>query len=67
MTRCLDCNTRLALADEAHRSRMPERIRKYERSGLVCTSCDKIYWEGTHTERMRAQLKSLNQLSESSL
>lgn len=61
MTRCLDCNTPLVPADEAYQNRMPEGIRKYGRSGVVCNVCDKVYWEGTHTERMRAQLQILSE------
>jgi uncharacterized protein with PIN domain len=63
MTRCLDCNTRLIEADASYEHRMPENIRRYGHTGLVCQTCDKVYWEGTHTQRMRAQLGALKQMS----
>lgn len=63
-TRCLDCNTELIKANATHAQLMPEKIRQYEPDGLFCQSCDKVYWRGSHTDRMRARLKALK--SESS-
>lgn len=60
-TRCLDCNTELIRATEEQNKKIPENIKQYGPPGLYCQSCDKLYWEGTHTERMRARLEKLNQ------
>lgn len=62
-TRCLDCNTQLTPASEEQRSLMPENIKKYGPPGLYCRTCDKLYWEGSHTDRMRARLQKLKDLA----
>ncbi len=52
-TRCLICNTELRpVAKENVINRIPPKVKKYQTEFSVCESCDKIYWKGTHYERM---------------
>jgi len=51
-TRCLECNTSLEEASrEALWERLPPKIRDKE-VFAVCPSCQRVYWEGLHHERM---------------
>ena len=51
-TRCLECNTSLEEASrEAVWERLPPKIRGKE-VFAVCPSCQRVYWEGSHYERM---------------
>jgi hypothetical protein len=51
-TRCLDCNTLLEAASrEAVWERLPPKIRDKE-VFRICPGCQRVYWEGSHHERM---------------
>ena len=56
-TRCLECNT---LLEEAHResviARLPTKVKQKD-VFRVCPSCQHIYWEGSHHERMSQLLR----------
>jgi hypothetical protein len=55
-TRCLECNTSLENASrEAVWERLPPKIR-HKKIFAVCSSCQRIYWEGSHHERMSESL-----------
>lgn len=54
---CLHCNLPLAPADpRAVAEQAPERIRDRYTEFMHCPGCDRIYWEGSHWDRMRAVL-----------
>ena len=56
-TLCLHCNLPLdAAAAAAVIERVPERIRDRYDVFMHCPGCDRIYWEGSHWERMRSVL-----------
>jgi hypothetical protein len=51
-TRCLECNTSLEEARrEAVWERLPAKIRE-KAVFRICPSCQRVYWEGSHHERM---------------
>ena len=54
-TLCLECNTPLRDVDKAQvLDRLPSMVReRYERF-TTCEACGRIYWEGSHWQRMRA-------------
>ena len=55
--RCRVCNTRLEPAAAADvRAHVPERVRVRCGAFLWCPTCARVYWEGSHTERMRSVL-----------
>ncbi len=57
-TRCLDCNTELVeILKEKCKQRIPPYAFKTQERFLHCESCDKIFWAGTHVERLFEKLK----------
>lgn len=56
-TRCLVCNGELRQADRSEvEDRVPEKTRRAYRQFAVCEDCDKVYWPGSHYQRMRRLL-----------
>ena len=54
MTRCIECNTLLrSVQKEEIESRIPEYIYHHHEKFMVCPSCNKIFWEGTHAEHIK--------------
>jgi len=59
-TRCLRCNaTLLPTGIEDVREQLPSGVRETHRAFWRCPSCRRIYWRGSHYERMRAHLLHL--------
>jgi uncharacterized protein with PIN domain len=57
--RCTLCNTPVRAADRASvRGQVPERIWQEQERFARCPQCDRVYWEGSHTRRIRARLES---------
>jgi hypothetical protein len=53
-TRCLRCNTPLRPVDRGRvASMVPPRAREHFEEYSLCTTCGRVYWKGTHYERMR--------------
>jgi uncharacterized protein with PIN domain/sulfur carrier protein ThiS len=51
--RCLHCNTVLHSArKDTVIDRLPEKVREFYSDFTTCPSCGKIYWMGTHVEKM---------------
>ncbi len=59
--RCPDCNGILHPADnaEAVRDMVPDHIFVAGGVFLLCRSCQKVYWEGTHLKRFREKLDAI--------
>ncbi len=55
-TRCLMDNTPLLAADAAARARAPQDARWPHEPLLHCPACARVYWRGSHYQRMRARL-----------
>lgn len=61
-TRCLLCNTLFQEASsEMIEREVPEDVRENSTQFWYCPHCDKVYWEGSHTE---AILKTLEGYAE---
>jgi uncharacterized protein with PIN domain len=59
-TRCRVCNGLLRpLADELVLDRVPPRVRERERTFFNCPDCGRVYWRGSHTDRMRKVLEGV--------
>jgi uncharacterized protein with PIN domain len=53
--RCLVCNGLLMpVAKEAILEQLPALVREHHQLFWRCDSCGRLYWEGTHFQRMRA-------------
>jgi len=59
-SRCLECNSPLEEVErEAVRGRVPPHVYEEQREFARCPHCDKIYWRGTHYERVHRQLEEI--------
>ena len=59
-TRCLSCNTPLhAIAKAQVAPRLPPGVRERHERFAACDGCARVFWEGTHWRRMRAQVDAL--------
>lgn len=57
-TRCLLCNVPLERVEKAAiAERVPEKVRLLQREFTRCPACDRVYWPGSHYERMLAALR----------
>lgn len=55
--RCMACGGRLVAVDkEAMRERIPPRTFPWRDDYFVCERCDKLFWRGTHWEKIRGCL-----------
>ena len=60
LSRCLDCNAPLeSRPRESLEGLVPEHIFATQREFMACAGCGRIYWRGTHAERMLARLDRL--------
>jgi len=56
--RCMACGGGLVpTAKEAVRSRIPPKTALWQDEYFVCAECDRLFWRGTHWERIAATLR----------
>jgi uncharacterized protein len=57
-SRCLVCNTLLEkIEKESIKEKIPPYVYKNQNDFVHCPQCDKIFWPGTHVQRMTQRLK----------
>lgn len=57
-TLCLHCNAPLRIIDKALvAERIPPRVRATYEHFSTCDGCQRVFWEGSHWQRMRALLE----------
>ncbi len=60
-SRCLDCNRKLEPVDkEAILHRLEPKTKKYFQTFRRCPECFRIYWPGSHQEKMQQWLRRLD-------
>jgi uncharacterized protein with PIN domain len=60
LTRCLRCNTPLRETDKPSiASRLPEGIKRLQTDFLACELCGRIYWKGSHYDRMLRMIREV--------
>jgi uncharacterized protein with PIN domain len=60
--RCLVCNTKLEKIDkEKVIDKLPFIVKERENEFRYCKTCDKVYWQGTHFEKMKKIIERLFQ------
>jgi uncharacterized protein with PIN domain len=60
LTRCLECNTRLEARDKTLlRDLVPQHTFATQSEFMGCPGCGRIYWAGSHADRMLARLTRL--------
>ena len=58
--RCMSCGGELRhVSKEAARERIPPRTYRWLNEFFVCGRCDKLFWHGTHWQRIVGRLKVL--------
>lgn len=59
-SRCLECNTELKkTAKEKVISKLPPKTKTYFQDFFICPKCQKIYWQGSHYDKMRLFVKKI--------
>lgn len=59
-SRCLECNALLKpVKKETIVSKLPVKVAKSQNEFCICSSCKKIYWKGTHHQKMRLFIRGL--------
>ena len=62
LSRCIVCNSALTyIKREDVLDKVPEKVGKYQDKFWYCSKCDKIFWKGSHYDKM---LKKINELIE---
>ena len=60
-SRCIACNGKLEPAEKYKIiGKIPEGVLERERKFWMCDSCKKVYWEGTHFEKLQEFATKLN-------
>ena len=61
-TRCLECNSLLKpVRKEEIENRIPLKVKENQNEFYVCDVCDKIYWQGTHFDKMKSLIQKIKQ------
>lgn len=61
-SRCVDCNGKLETIDKIRvMNKVPSGIYERQEKFWSCRECKKIYWEGTHFEKLQEFVDKLNQ------
>ena len=61
-SRCLECNKPLvSRTKEEVRDMVPPYVFKTQTQYMQCPSCQRIYWRGTHWQRMEKELERLTE------
>lgn len=56
-SRCLQCNTELITVEKKKiEENLPPIVRQHRNEFYYCKNCDKIFWKGTHYEKMKARI-----------
>ena len=59
-SRCADCNGKIEpVAKAAIADRLEPKTKKYFEKFYRCSDCGKIYWEGSHVDRLRERFKGV--------
>jgi uncharacterized protein with PIN domain len=63
-TRCLIDNSELRPASETERMKVPQRSRNLPGPFTACPSCGRVFWPGSHAQRMLRRLRDWKQSAE---
>jgi uncharacterized protein with PIN domain len=65
LSRCLDCNTTIRQVDKwSVKGRVPAYVWHHQQSLNICGQCQRIYWPGSHHDRMCSRLTAIFNNSE---
>ena len=61
-SRCVSCNGKLQLIDKSSIvNKVPKGVFEKQNQFWICDTCKKIYWEGTHFEKLQEFVTKLNE------
>jgi uncharacterized protein with PIN domain len=67
LSRCLDCNSKVhRVPRELARERVPADIAESQTEFFSCQRCERMFWKGSHYERMRQWLEKVTKSEKSS-
>jgi len=59
-SRCLECNSKLYPIDKENiEHRLPQKVKELHDKFTICEKCDKIYWKGTHYQKMKQKIEHI--------
>ncbi len=59
-TRCIECNRRLVpRSSEEVKALVPPYVSRTQSRYMQCPSCGRVYWHGTHWQRMKQTLEEI--------
>jgi len=62
-TRCIECNSPLeSISKNEVINELPPKVSESQESFSVCPSCKKLYWKGTHHQRMLSFIKTIKNI-----
>lgn len=62
-SRCISCNGNLQSVEKYRIiGKIPEGVLEREKKFWMCDSCKKIYWEGTHFQKLQEFTAKLNEM-----
>jgi uncharacterized protein with PIN domain len=60
--RCARCNTALAsISRQEAKGRLPPYVFQRHDHFTLCPHCDRVYWQGTHWQRMRERIDEIRE------
>jgi uncharacterized protein len=63
LSRCLLCNSLLKkIPKEKVIDRLPRKVKEFQNEFYYCKACEKIFWKGSHYNRMRGIIEELRLL-----
>jgi len=63
-TRCLECNRRLKPRSKGEvKDLVPPYVFSTQTQYMQCPSCNRVYWQGTHWQRMKNDLEEITAAS----
>lgn len=66
LNRCYYCNAQLLrVKKEEVEDRLPPLVRTYGKDFTLCPTCGKVYWKGTHHEKLKKKLRYITSISRS--
>lgn len=61
LSRCILCNARVEeLCKDKVKEKVPKRVFENNEEFWFCKNCNKIYWKGSHYEKMIEKIKNLS-------
>lgn len=62
-TRCMECNELLRLIEkETIIDQIPPKVAEWQDKFYRCSNCNKIYWQGTHHQKMNSFIQSIKNI-----